>query len=197
MVLRCVADNAYVVSEGVPHSAPIAVEQELFSFATSVSMNEAVSSAPMIKYHAGLAFSPMSLHTLCGRNVCVSTDRTLAMRTREEYCNSYVFTARPVTPDHRIVLQILGVDRSFLGGLGVGLTACDPATITASCLPDDADLLLDRPEYWVVNKDVCRNPEVGDELSFAVTGEGGLEVGKSVTLQVFFGFSAQTSPVVV
>ena len=172
----CVADSTYVTSDAVPHSAPISVEQELFSFATSVSMNEAVSSAPMIKYHAGASFSPISLHTVCGHNVCVSTDRTIAVRVREEYCNSYVFTSRPVSPDQKIVLQILGVDRSFIGGLGFGLTACDPATITSSSLPDDADLLLDRPEYWVVNKDVCRNPEVGDELSFAVTGEGRMGV---------------------
>jgi protein neuralized len=70
------------------------------------------------------------------------------------------------------VSQILGVDRSFIGGLGFGLTACDPATMTVANLPDDADMLLDRPEYWVVNKDVCRTPEVGDELAFAVTSEG-------------------------
>ncbi|KAK7110356.1 hypothetical protein V1264_014242 [Littorina saxatilis] len=156
----------------IPHSAPISVEQELFSFATSVSMNEAVSSAPMIKYHAGANFTPLHLHTLCGRNICVSPDRTVAVRKQEDYCNGYVFTSRPVTPDQKIVLQVLGVDHSFIGGLGFGLTACDPSTVTASSLPDDADLLLDRPEYWVVNKDVCRNPEVGDELSFAVTGEG-------------------------
>nr|KAG5700647.1 hypothetical protein BaRGS_015477 [Batillaria attramentaria] len=78
-------------------------------------VNEAISSAPMIKYHAGATFTPVQLHTLSGRNVCVSSDRTVAVRLH---------------------------------------------------------LLLDRPEYWVVNKDVCRNPEVGDELSFAVTNEG-------------------------
>ncbi|XP_076460383.1 protein neuralized-like isoform X2 [Babylonia areolata] len=166
-------NNVYNVTEAVvPHSAPISVEQELFSFATSVSMNEAVSSAPMIRYHAGATFAPIVLHTLRGRNVCISSDRTIAVRVREEYCNGYIFTSRPVTPGQKIVLQILGVDRSYIGGLGLGLTACDPDTITPAQLPDDADLLLDRPEYWVVNKDVCRNPEVGDELSFAITGEG-------------------------
>ena len=68
---------------------------------------------------------------------------------------------------------MLGIDRSYIGGLGFGVTACNPASITEAALPDDSDLLLDRPEYWVVNKDVCRNPEEGDELSFLVSAQGG------------------------
>lgn len=165
-------NNTYAVIDNIPHSAPISVEQELFSFSASVSVNEAISSAPMIKYHAGATFTPVQLHTLCGRNVCVSTDRTIAVRLREEYCNAYVFSARPIPAGQKLVVQILGVDRSYIGGLGFGLTACDPMTLTSTSLPDDADLLLDRPEYWVVNKDICRNPEVGDELGFTVTNEG-------------------------
>lgn len=127
---------------------------------------------PVVKYHARFVFSPLYLHTLCGRNARVSADRTVAIRLREEYCNAYVFTSRPVNPGQKIVIQILGVDCSYIGGLGFGLTACDPASLTSSIMPDDADLLLDRPEYWVVNKDVCRSPDVGDELSFAITEEG-------------------------
>lgn len=176
MYLICVmslkiADNSWS-NEPVPHSAPITVEQELFSFSSSVAINEAISSAPMIKYHVGVTFTPLQLHTLCGRNVRVSSDRTVAVRLREEYCNAYVFSARSISPGQKVVVQILGVECSYIGGLGVGLTACDPATLTSSNLPDDADLFLDRPEYWVVNKDVCRNPEVGDELAFAVTNSG-------------------------
>lgn len=68
--------------------------------------------------------------------------------------------------------KVLSVDRSFISGLSFGLTACDPATVDPNSLPDDSDLLLDRLEYWVVNKDVCRNPEVGDELSFYMSGDG-------------------------
>jgi hypothetical protein len=94
------------VPTGPPHSAPISYEQELFSFATSVSVNEAVSSAPMIRFHAGATFSPLPLHTLCGRNVCVSQDRTVAVRSQEEYCNGYIFTSRPVVFDQKVVLQV-------------------------------------------------------------------------------------------
>lgn len=67
---------------------------------------------------------------------------------------------------------MLSIDRSFFGGLGFGLTACDPSTVDPGSLPDDSDLLLDRLEYWVVNKDICRNPEIGDELSFHLTESG-------------------------
>ncbi|XP_025095851.1 protein neuralized-like isoform X2 [Pomacea canaliculata] len=164
--------NAWA-GDSVPHSAPISIEQELFSFRQTVSMNDSTMyPVPVVKYHARFVFSPLYLHTLCGRNARVSADRTVAIRLREEYCNAYVFTSRPVNPGQKIVIQILGVDCSYIGGLGFGLTACDPASLTSSIMPDDADLLLDRPEYWVVNKDVCRSPDVGDELSFAITEEG-------------------------
>ena len=63
-------------------------------------------------------------------------------------------------------------DGTFCGGLAFGMTACDPATVRQDELPDDSDLLLDRAEYWVVNKDVCAQPEVADELSFTLTHEG-------------------------
>ncbi|GFO14701.1 protein neuralized, partial [Plakobranchus ocellatus] len=121
---------------------------------------------PLVQYHAGVNFNPLPLHTLQGRNIRVSVDRRVAARLSEEYCNAYVFTSRPLCCGETVVVQVLSIDRSYIGGLGFGLTACDPSTVDPSSLPDDSDLLLDRLEYWVVNKDVCRNPEVGDELSF-------------------------------
>ena len=66
----------------------------------------------------------------------------------------------------------MSVDKSFEGGIAFGMTSCDPLAIKMDELPDDSDLLLDRPEYWVVNKDVCTNPEVRDELSFHLTHDG-------------------------
>ena len=64
------------------------------------------------------------------------------------------------------------MDVSFTGGLTVGMTACDPVTLTHDDFPDDSDQLLDRPEYWVVHKDVLTSAEVGDELSFMLTNDG-------------------------
>merc|ERR1712008_408025 len=59
-----------------------------------------------------------------------------------------------------------------IGSLAFGLTNCDPGTFDASLLPEDCDLLLDRPEYWVVSKDVASSPQPGDELAFALTHQG-------------------------
>lgn len=134
---------------------------------------ESVSGSQIqIQYHTGVQFNPLPFHSLQGRNVRVSSDHTTAVRLAEEYCNAFVFTSRSLVLGETIVIQVLGIDRSYIGGLGFGLTACDPGLLHPAILPDDSDLLLDRPEYWVVNKDVCRNPEVGDELSFHVTPEG-------------------------
>lgn len=62
----------------------------------------------------------------------------------------------------------------YVGALAFGLTSCDPSNLQASELPDDSDLLIDRPEYWVVSKDVANCPQRGDELSFCVTPTGKL-----------------------
>ena len=70
------------------------------------------------------------------------------------------------------MIQILSVDRTYVGGLAFGMTACDPSNVNSAELPDDSDLLLDRPEYWIVNKDVYSNPEIGDELCFHLNNEG-------------------------
>lgn len=125
-----------------------------------------------VRFYGHVPFDPLPLHKTVGRNICISVDRTIAVRRVEEYCNSYVFTDRPIQLGEKIVVQILSIDYAYTGGLAFGMTACDPGSIQPADLPDDSDLLLDRPEYWVVNKDVCSNPEVGDELSFGLTEEG-------------------------
>ncbi|XP_052228913.1 protein neuralized-like isoform X2 [Dreissena polymorpha] len=131
------------------------------------------------QFHGNCEFSPLPFHNLCGRNIHVSPDHLSATRTKDEFCNAYVFSSRPIRCGEKIVLQVQGVDRSFLGGLAFGFTSCDPATLKAEDLPDDADMLLDRLEYWVVNKDVCRNPEMEDELSFYLTNEGEVQYGRN------------------
>jgi len=70
------------------------------------------------------------------------------------------------------VIQVLSVDPAYIGGLAFGVTCCDPETLRSEMLPDDSDLLLDRPEYWVVNKDVCAKAQVADELTFFLAEDG-------------------------
>ncbi|CAL1535581.1 unnamed protein product [Lymnaea stagnalis] len=166
-------------------ASPQPSEVDLFSF-SNLSINESQphsptpsSPLPGVHWHAGITLIPLHLHMLQGKNIRVSSDRTIAVRLREEYCNAFVFTARPIRCGETIVIQVLSIDRSYIGGLGFGLTACDPTKVDPNSLPDDSDLLLDRLEYWVVNKDVCRNPEVGDELSFYLTESGEVKYARN------------------
>lgn len=130
----------------------------------------------------------MPFHVTMGRNVCLSSDRTVGVRLVEEYCNGYVFTHRPVTCGETLVVQILSTDKTFCGGLAFGMTACDPHNVDPNDLPDDSDLLLDRGEYWVVNKDVCAQPEVGDELSFSLSLEGNVPLNSWDGRNILVGF---------
>ena len=60
------------------------------------------------------------------------------------------------------------------------MTSCDPDELRATypdadeVLGDDPDVLMDRPEYWVVVKNVPSDPtsEIGDELTFKLTDDG-------------------------
>jgi len=83
---------------------------------------------------------------------------------------------RPLHIRETIAIQVLSVDLVYTGGLAFGVTCCDPETLRSEVLPDDSDLLLDRPEYWVVNKDVCAQAEVGDELTFNLAEDGEWDV---------------------
>lgn len=67
----------------------------------------------------------------------------------------------------------------YRGALALGFTSCDPARLTTTDLPDDSDLLLDRPEYWVVSKDVASSPQPGDEIAFTVTHFGEVQMSKN------------------
>ncbi|XP_052772432.1 protein neuralized-like isoform X1 [Mya arenaria] len=140
---------------------------------------EAHTRAQISRFHGNAEFSPLPFHNLCGRNIRISPDQLIATRTKDEYCNAYVFTSRPLRCGEKIVVQVQGVDRSFIGGLAFGFTSCDPTTLKEEDLPDDADLLLDRLEYWVVNKDVCRSPEIEDELGFHLTNEGEVQYSRN------------------
>jgi len=115
---------------------------------------------------------PMPFHYLHGRSVILSLDRMVARRAPDNYCNGYVFTCRALHLGERFVTSVTAVEQDYVGGLAFGMTSCDPNCLHAIDLPDDADLLLDRPEYWVVHKDICAKPDVGDELSFSLTSSG-------------------------
>lgn len=81
---------------------------------------------------------------------------------------------------------MLNTEPAYVGALAFGLTSCDPATLAAGDLPEDADFLLDRSEYWVVSKDVASAPQRGDELTFSVTHNGEVTMSRNGSTPVVF-----------
>lgn len=109
----------------------------------------------------------------------VGGNRSVAMRSDTEFCQGYVFTARPLQIAERVVVQILTTEPMFKGCLGLGLTSCDPSTLTTADLPDDSNFLLDRPEYWVLSRDFSRNLTKGDEVSFCIAANGEVQISRN------------------
>lgn len=124
-------------------------------------------------------FLPMPLHRTRGRNVRYNSNRGIASRTAAEFCQGYVFTARPLQLGERVVIQILSTEPMFQGCLGLGLTSCDPGTLQTGDLPDDSNFLLDRPEYWVISRDIARNLNRGDEINFCISPTGEVQISRN------------------
>ncbi|XP_043273355.1 protein neuralized isoform X3 [Venturia canescens] len=128
---------------------------------------------------SGVLFTPLPFHSVRGRNIRFSNQQCVATRSDTEFCHGYAFTGRPLVLGERLVVQILSTEPMYVGALALGLTSCDPARLSAEDLPDDSDLLLDRPEYWVVSKDVAMSPQAGDEIAFTVTHYGEVMMSKN------------------
>ncbi|XP_030752563.1 protein neuralized isoform X1 [Sitophilus oryzae] len=136
---------------------------------------------PLLRYQPqNVNYQAMPLHRTRGRNVrFVGGNRSVAMRSDTEFCQGYVFTARPLQLGEKIVVQILATEPMFQGCLGLGLTSCDPSTLTLADLPDDSNFLLDRPEYWVLSRDFARNLNKGDEISFCIAPTGEVQISRN------------------
>lgn len=105
--------------------------------------------------------------------------RTVAERSDNHYCQGYVFSQRPLKIGEKLVIQILQTDELYTGSLAFGLTTCNPANLNGYDLPEDPHMLLDRPEYWIVIKDVANDPTAGDELAFKLTEQGQVQLIKN------------------
>ncbi|XP_063543601.1 protein neuralized isoform X2 [Cydia strobilella] len=156
-----------------PNQSPVE-EDRLISGMRSLSVEEPL---PQPRYQNPLV--PLSLHRTKGRNVQFINDRGVAARIEAEFCQGYVFTARPMRPGQTIVVQILSTETAYAGSLAIGLTSCDPATLRSCDLPDDAEQLLDRPEYWVVRRDAANGLRRGDELAVTLTLDGEVRVSRN------------------
>jgi len=130
-------------------------------------------SSPPLRHYRPESFQPLTLHPRThGVNIRMGSDCRTALRHEAEFCNGYVMTSRPVLPGESWVVQICQTESVYVGGLGFGFTTCNPASLSPADLPDDADQLLDRPEYWVISKDVAQGPILGDEIEFHLGHNG-------------------------
>lgn len=146
----------------------------------SVRPEDNNSAVPSIRYNTNNSgLIPVPFHRTKGRNIRLTGDRCIANRVDTEFCQGYVFTARPLRIGEKLIVHILRTEPMYVGALALGLTSCDPATLQPTDLPDDSDLLLDRPEYWVVSKDVASTPQRGDEITFLVTPNGEVQISKN------------------
>jgi protein neuralized len=126
-------------------------------------------------------YQPLQFHPVVGRNVVLTHDRTVASRVDNEFCQGYVFTQRPIKYGEQFIIQILKNDSLYGGSLGIGLTACCPNNLMPADLPDDSDVFLDRPEYWVVSKDIGSVVQLsrGDEIKFSVLMTGEVQISRN------------------
>lgn len=156
-----------------PNQSPVE-EERIISAMRTLSVEEPL---PQPRYQNPLV--PLSLHRTKGRNVQFINDRGVAARIEAEFCQGYVFTARPMRPGQTIVVQILSTETAYAGSLAIGLTSCDPGSLRPCDLPDDAEQLLDRPEYWVVRRDAANGLRRGDELAVTLTVDGEVRVSRN------------------
>jgi hypothetical protein len=91
-------------------------------------------------------------------NTYTHSARESNFNNKEVTRNAYAFLERPIQPGRCFCIQIVGIDQSVSESkmsLGIGCTTCKPTQLNPLIdLPDDADDLLDRPEYWIVHKNL-------------------------------------------
>ncbi|RZC35724.1 neuralized-like [Asbolus verrucosus] len=121
--------------------------------------------------------TPMMLHQTRGRNVKLT--RNLAHKVDKRLSTCYTFTSRPLYINEHVVVKILDVEQGQKSTLRLGVTSCDPASLQQCDLPDSCDSFLDREEYWVVISDPLWNFKKKDEISFLITREGEMKIGKN------------------
>ncbi|XP_037513098.1 protein neuralized isoform X2 [Rhipicephalus sanguineus] len=121
----------------------------------------------------GTSWQRLMFHSVLGPNTRLDPmDKLVAERCDIGEQRAFVFASRTLCPNERLTVKVTGMDQLLSGSLAFGLTTCNPASLahTAPELPADLDALLDRPEYWVFQKDIpCL---LNDELTF-VTGDDG------------------------
>ncbi|GFS49950.1 protein neuralized [Nephila pilipes] len=120
----------------------------------------------------------LSFHTTHGKNVSLKTNRTIASRKQGSNSLAYIFTERCLKLEEKVVVEICRTNPKYNGSLLYGITSCNPSTLNPNHFPENADDLLDRPEYWIVRND-SNCYEVGDTIVYSISTEGEVIVMKN------------------
>lgn len=153
--------------------------ERLYSSASMIDLPDELYREPSPQIYAEKFMEPVQLHSTRGCNIRLSSNKCIAERNSKYYSQGYIFGQRSLAIGEKLVLQVLKTDELYAGSLAFGLTSCDPSYINLADLPDDSHQLLDRPEYWVVIKDVASKPMAGDEIAFSITPTGQVQMTKN------------------
>ena len=97
----------------------------------------------------------------------------MSAERKSDVCSGgLVFICRSLKVNEAVFICIKSVNHRYIGHLGIGLTTCDPKALKDVPIPDDAEHVYDRPEYWVLTREFDQ-PAVNDILGivFNVDGE--------------------------
>lgn len=144
-----------------------------------IDLPDELAREPSPSVYSKNTLEQVEFHRTRGINVRLSSNKCIAERNSNHYSQGYVFTQNSVNIGEKMVIQVLKTDQLYTGSLAFGLTTCNPASINVTDLPDDSHKLLDRPEYWVVIKDVANSPVAGDEIAFSITETGQVQMTKN------------------
>lgn len=165
ILLSTEADSSAEVSEGAPR-LPF----------------PPMRSRPIMQ-HSPATMSPwarLTFHNTLGPNARLDpADRMIAERCDLGEQRAFVFVSRALYPNERLLVKVVGMDTLMSGSLAFGLTTCNPASLAdkPTELPSDLDALLDRPEYWVFQKDIpC---SLNDELVFVTADDGKVQYSQN------------------
>uniref|UniRef100_A0A3Q3WHQ1 E3 ubiquitin-protein ligase NEURL1B n=1 Tax=Mola mola TaxID=94237 RepID=A0A3Q3WHQ1_MOLML len=118
----------------------------------------------------------LHFHPIRGSDIILSADRSAACIHFLDSSRTLVFSDRPLHVGETLYVEVGHLGLPYFGALLFGLTSCDPASLNASDLPADPDVLLDRKEYWVVHRGFPM-PCSGDVFSFSLLPNGEVHHG--------------------
>ncbi|CAL1291157.1 unnamed protein product [Larinioides sclopetarius] len=167
--------NTVAVEFVNPHSMNPECAVEASQNMCLLPKNKDVMSASALNFQINRC---LSFHCVHGKNVSLKANRTVASRKYGFNSLAYVFTECSLKLEEKIYIKISRTNPKVNGNLLYGITSCNPSTLNPHDLPENADDLLDRPEYWIVRNDT-NSYEAGDVIVYSISTEGEVTVMKN------------------